>query len=111
VAAANLVLVPTVVLGELYAGFELGSRAAENATALQELLAEPFVRVIAPSADVARRYGLLVAALRRAGTPIPTNDVWIAACALDNAAPLLTSDAHFGLVAGLAVSMLAEPPP
>lgn len=107
-AGANLVLVPTIVLGELYAGFEMGSRGPENVSALQELLAEPFVRELVATAEVARRYGLLVAALRRAGTPIPTNDVWIAACALDAGARLLTSDEHFTRVAGLAVSLLAE---
>lgn len=101
VAAAEAVLVPAIVLGELYGAFELGSRARENRVALGEFLAEPFVTVVAASAAVARQYGRVYAALRRAGTPIPVNDIWIAASALDQGACLLTFDRDFEYVAGL----------
>jgi predicted nucleic acid-binding protein len=100
-AAAEVVLVPATVLGELFGGFELGSRAKENRVALAEFLTEPFVRVIPTTGDVARQYGRVFASLRRAGTPIPVNDIWIAAAAIDQGACLLTFDVDFKRVAGL----------
>ena len=80
-ARAPLVYLPVIVIGELAAAFEGGSRPLENLTALAELIDEPFVHIIDVNQATARRYGQLVGALRRAGTPIPTNDVWIAAIA------------------------------
>ena len=81
IAEAEAVLVPAAVLGELHGGFEAGTRSRENRQALAEFLAEPFVSVIDADASVARQYGRVYAALRRAGRPIPTNDIWIAASA------------------------------
>jgi predicted nucleic acid-binding protein len=106
-AAATLVLLPTIVLGELEAGFLLGSRATENRRSLAELLAEPFVQVVAVDEGVARQYGAVFAQLRRDGTPIPTNDIWIAAAAIERAATLITFDTHFDRVRGLACEILA----
>ena len=100
-AAAEIVLIPVTVLGELYGAFELGSRSRENRVALSEFLGEPFVRVVAVSKDVARQYGRIYAALRRSGTPIPANDMWIAAATIDQGACLLTFDRDFEHVAGL----------
>jgi predicted nucleic acid-binding protein len=100
-ASAEVVLVPATVLGELYGAFEFGTRAKENRIALAEFLAEPFVEVTPANADVARRYGRVYAALRRAGRPIPANDIWIAAAAMDKAACLLTFDRDYEHVAGL----------
>ena len=106
VAAATLVLIPTVVLGELEAGFILGPRAAENRESLAELLGEPFVAVVEVDEAVAKQYGVVFAQLRRAGTPIPTNDIWIAAAAVERGATLVTFDTHFGHVRGLACEIL-----
>jgi tRNA(fMet)-specific endonuclease VapC len=100
-AAAEIVLIPVTVLGELYGAFELGSRSRENRVALSEFLGEPFVRVVSVSKDVARQYGRVYAALRRSGTPIPANDMWIAAATIDQGACLLTFDWDFEHVAGL----------
>lgn len=101
VASAEVVLVPTTVLGELHGAFELGSRAKDNRVVLSDLLAEPFVRVVSVSAEVARQYGRVFAGLRRAGTPIPVNDIWIAATAIQHSACLLTFDTDFNQVDGL----------
>ena len=95
VAAAEIVFLPTVVLGELEAGFQLGRRERENRTLLAEFLAEPFVSISPVTPSVARHYGRLFTDLRRAGTPIPINDVWIAATTLDCGGHLLTFDDHF----------------
>lgn len=101
IAAADSVLMPTPVLGELHGAFELGSRVRENHVALTEFLAEPFIHVTPVSASVARHYGRVFAALRRAGTPVPANDMWIAACAIDQGACLLTFDHDFERIAAL----------
>jgi tRNA(fMet)-specific endonuclease VapC len=101
IAAAEIVLIPATVLGELHGAFELGSRGRENRVALSEFLSEPFVSVVPTSTAVARQYGRVYAALRRAGTSIPANDMWIAACAIDQGACLLTFDRDFDRVAAL----------
>ena len=77
-----VLIIPVIVLGELYTGFEAGSRAAENVERLESFLETPSVRLQDVTSDIARRYALLVNVLRRAGTPLPTNDIWIAATTL-----------------------------
>ena len=106
VAAVRNVLVPVTVLGELEAAFDLGSRTKENRAALAEFLAEPFVSIITTTHPIARRYRQLVAQLRRAGTPIPVNDIWIAAATLDCGGHLLTFDGDFGRVSALDCTIL-----
>jgi predicted nucleic acid-binding protein len=101
--SAEEVLVPATVLGELYAGFEMGSRREVNRQELTEFLTLPGVEMTAVTADIAERYGILVGQLARQGTPIPTNDIWIAATALETGARLVTYDSHFGNIPGLIV--------
>jgi len=105
-AAAEMVLVPVTVIGELEAAFELGRRSRENRAVLEEFLAEPFVTTLGVTAEVARTYGRHFARLRRAGTPIPVNDVWIAAETLDCGGQLLTFDRHFQRIEGLDCTVL-----
>ena len=83
------------MLGEFEAGFELGSRVRENRIVLAEFLKEPFVGTLPTTREVAGRYGRLFAELRRAGTPVPINDVWIAAATVDCGGHLLTFDGDF----------------
>ena len=78
-AEAELILVPAVVLGELEAAFRMGSRARENLQRLEDFLALVEVIVVPVDAEVAARFGKLVAQLRASGTPLPTNDIRIAA--------------------------------
>lgn len=105
-AAAEVVLVPTVVIGELEAGFRLGDRVADNQARLSEFLDEPFVVMAPVTRDVASRYGELFAELRRAGTPVPVNDIWIAATTVDAGAHLLTFDHDFERFPSLSVTVL-----
>lgn len=106
IAAAEIVFLPTVVLGELEAGFNLGRRERENRTLLAEFLAEPFVSILPVTPAVARRYGRLFADLRRAGTPIPINDIWIAATTHDCGGHLLTFDGDFDHISSLDCTVL-----
>ena len=94
------------MLGELEAGFALGQRARENQQVLADFLDEPFVSIMAVTRKTARHYGRIAAALRRAGTPIPINDVWIAAATLECSGHLLTFDQHFRQIAELDVTIL-----
>jgi tRNA(fMet)-specific endonuclease VapC len=93
--SAAWVGVPAVVLGELWLGFRLGSHAGQNEWELREFLANPAVEILPVDHAVAEIYGEVVAALRRRGTPLPTNDVWIAATAARAGSPVLTFDRHF----------------
>ena len=101
IARAEIVYLPSIVLGELEAGFLLGRRTAENRTTLAAFLEEPFISVIGIDHQVARVYGRLFSALRRAGTPIPVNDIWIAAATISVGAQLLTFDRDFDKIENL----------
>lgn len=87
--------VPAIALGELRAGFLLGSRPDENENNLRRFLANPVVEELPADGDVSRHYAEIVADLRRSGTPVPTNDIWIAATAARFGALVLTHDGHF----------------
>ncbi len=110
-AQATAVVIPVTVLGELEAAFQLGRRAPENRLTLAEFLGEPFVTVWPTTIAVARHYGRLFAELKRAGTPIPVNDVWIAAACLDSVGRLLTFDPDFKHINGLECTVLAPRSP
>ena len=103
--SADEVLVSTVVLGELYAGFGLGAQEQRNLRELRTFLDKPGVVVCPVSGEIAQRYGTLIKALKKQGTPLPTNDIWIAATALESGSRLVTLDAHFKSIP----SMLVEP--
>lgn len=107
VARAERVLIPVTVLGELEAAFEMGERARENRRVLEDFLLEPFVDVLPVTSSVARHYGRVFASLKRAGTPVPANDIWIAAATLDCGGTLLTFDRDFERIAGLDRMMLS----
>lgn len=90
-----------VTIGELLAGFALGTRQQANERRLMDLLELQGVGVLIPDLNTARRYAEIQAALRRQGTPIPTNDAWIAAQALQHDLTLDSRDEHFRHVPGL----------
>lgn len=92
---------PAPVLGELRAGFAKGSKAAANELLLQEFLASQHVHVIAIDEAVTRCYAKIFDQLRKDGSPIPTNDLWIAACVMHVDFPMYSLDAHFKHVQGI----------
>lgn len=92
---AELVGVPTVALGELRTGFLLGGRRQRNERDLDVFLDNPVVEVLPVDSETSRQYAEIVAELRKEGTPIPTNDIWIAATAARNGTTVLTCDDHF----------------
>lgn len=92
---AEAVAVPFSVVGELRAGFVVGSRGAANDAVLREFLGRPGVGVLWARDATTRIYASLFAYLRERGTPIPSNDLWIAALCLENGFALRTDDRHF----------------
>jgi tRNA(fMet)-specific endonuclease VapC len=89
------VWIPLVVLAEIKAGFYGGTRGQRNEILLQELLANETVDVLLPGRETAEHYARLFVQLKRAGTPVPDNDLWIAALALEHDLLLITRDQHF----------------
>lgn len=98
---AEAILIPSIVIGELYYGARKSSRAADNMARLDALAAT--VPVLSCDTLVARRYGAVKDDLRRKGQPIPENDIWIAAIALEHGLTLVTRDAHLSQVEALPV--------
>jgi tRNA(fMet)-specific endonuclease VapC len=101
VAHADRLYLNSIVLGELLGGFAAGTREPKNRAELARFLDSPRVEVLPITADTADSYALIYAGLRRKGHPIPTNDLWIAASAMEHGAALLTRDAHFSHIDGL----------
>ncbi len=92
---ADAIAVPFPVLGELRAGFAAGSRVTANERRLRQFLEQPGVGVLWAAETTTPAYASLFAYLRQRGTPIPINDLWIAALCLEHDFPLLTNDRHF----------------
>jgi tRNA(fMet)-specific endonuclease VapC len=101
VAHAERLCLNSIVLGELLGGFAAGAREAKNRAELARFLGSPRIDVVPITAQTADSYALVYSGLRRKGQPIPTNDLWIAASALEHGAALLTRDAHFAQIDGL----------
>lgn len=97
--AAPEVFLPSVALGELYFGAAHSARGEINAARIDDFAAA--CTVVGIDAETARRYGELKGELRKKGRPIPENDLWIAACALQHGLTLVTRDRHFDQVEGL----------
>jgi len=97
----NDIVLSTIVLGELRAGFALGTKQNENERLLQRFLNQPNVTVISVTNASTHEYGKIFANLRKIGAPIGTNDMWIAAICLEHNLPLLTLDTDFLNIQGL----------
>jgi predicted nucleic acid-binding protein len=89
------VWIPLFVLGEIKAGFQGATQQRRDEALLNNLLAKPTVRVLLPSRETAEHYARIFVQLKRAGTPVPDNDLWIAALVLEQDLVLITRDHHF----------------
>lgn len=95
VRTAHEILVPLIVLGELRAGFASGNQRSANAANLRRFLNSPRVSILNPDEQTTHHYGHLFRQLREAGTPIPSNDLWIASLVIQHELVLCTADAHY----------------
>jgi tRNA(fMet)-specific endonuclease VapC len=93
----------SIVVGELTAGFMKGGRRRKNERELSTFLASPRVGTLDITEETAERYAVILNALWRAGTPIPTNDIWIAASAMEYGLHVLTTDAHYQKISQIMV--------
>lgn len=107
VRASTELVFSVVVIGELMFGFRNGTRTESNCRDLEEFLGSPRVSVVDVTRTTADRFGRIATALRQAGTPIPSNDIWIAAHAFETGSELLTLDHHFDAIAGLVYTRLS----
>ena len=92
---AEEVWLPFIVLGELRAGFAVGSQGPRNEAVLRRFLLKPAVGVLFADEQTTHHYAAVFRQLRKQGTPIPTNDIWIAALVLQHSLILFARDAHF----------------
>jgi tRNA(fMet)-specific endonuclease VapC len=105
VAGADHIFFSAVVLGELMFGFRNGSRFKENMEDLDLFLQHDAVETALIGRITADRYSRIASQLRKQGTPIPTNDIWIAAQTMEHGAELITSDKHFQKISGLVYTL------
>lgn len=97
--AEGSIFISVITLGELRFGARKSGRIEENLQRVEEFAAES--EVLLCDEETSRLYGEVKDGLRRKGRPIPENDIWIAATALQGRLALVTRDAHFGHVDGL----------
>jgi predicted nucleic acid-binding protein len=102
IQAATKIFIPFITLAELRAGFVCGTRARENEATLIRVLQRDTVSVLYPDGDTTHHYAAVYLQLRRQGTPVPTNDLWIAALAIQHELVLFSRDSHFQHVPQLA---------
>lgn len=101
VLESSLVLVSTVVLGELHFGARISARVAENLARINAFISS--IGVLSPNEDTAVWYGIVKQQLRAKGRMIPDNDIWVAATALQAGVTLVSRDSHFSAVDNLSV--------
>jgi len=92
---ADAVYLNPIILGELHAGFLQGRWRKKNEDELRTFLASPRVGVVDVTGATAERYAAILAFLWKSGVPIPTNDIWIAASAMEHGLKVVATDAHY----------------
>lgn len=99
---ADEVWLPFIVIGELRAGFAVGTQGPRNEAVLRRFLLKPRVGILYADDQTTYHYANIFRQLRKQGTPIPTNDMWIAALTLQHSLVLFARDAHFDALPQLA---------
>ncbi len=102
-ARADKIFLPFVTLAELHAGFLCGDRSRKNESVLIHFLNRPRVGLLFPDEDTTQHYARVFAQLRAQGTPIPTNDIWLASLVLQHDLLLYSRDRHFDFLPQLAL--------
>lgn len=100
-SGAHKVYMSVFMIGELYAGFRGGLKTKRNMDALNQFLSKSMVEIAPATLETASIFGEIKNQLKKAGNPIPINDVWIAAHSLETASVFITYDRHFDHILGL----------
>ena len=103
---AESILFSPIVLGELMFGFRNGTKFQENMNDLNKFLDHERVEMVQIGQITSDRYSRIASQLRTQGTPVPTNDIWVAAQTMEHGAELITSDRHFQNISGLVYTLL-----
>ncbi|MDD2662058.1 MAG: type II toxin-antitoxin system VapC family toxin [Methylococcales bacterium] len=93
--------ISAISIGELLSGFKAGNKEKANRQELNQFLDSPRVTLYSINEETAEYYCLILDQLKKDGTPIPTNDIWIAAVAFQQGMPIYTKDQHFNKIKGL----------
>jgi len=93
--------ISAISIGELLSGFKAGNKEKVNRQELNQFLDSPRVTLYCIDEETAEYYCLILDQLKNNGTPIPTNDIWIAAVAFQQGMPVYTKDQHFTKIKGL----------
>lgn len=101
VSESNNIYLSAITIGELYAGFYRGNKFELNERIFSKFVSNSHVKVVNVSARIAKTYGKIYFDLKKKGTPLPINDVWIAACAIETDSTLITYDKHFLKIPGV----------
>ncbi len=107
IANSDSILFSPIVLGELMFGFRNGKNLNKNMHDLNAFLQHEAVSLLNIGAITSDRYSRIALELKSQGTPIPTNDIWIAAQTMEHGAELITSDRHFSNINGLIFTLIA----
>ncbi|PKL39393.1 MAG: VapC toxin family PIN domain ribonuclease [Candidatus Riflebacteria bacterium HGW-Riflebacteria-1] len=100
------VFTPSIVVGELYVRAFKSSKIKENVTRINEFALKN--EILSCDQHTAKIYGEIKSGLKSIGKPIPENDIWIAATAMQYNLTLITRDSHFNDVSGLSFEMIEE---
>ena len=101
IAKADFIIFSPIVIGELMFGFRNGTRFNKNMDDLNKFLDHEVVNLAEIGKITSDRYSRIATQLKRHGTPLPTNDIWIAAQTVEQGAELISSDQHFEKISGL----------
>ena len=101
---AEAIVMSPIVIGELLFGFDNGNKATQNRQDLQKFLDSPRVTVLPILSETAHYFSQVMLSLKRKGTPIPTNNIWIAAQAFEHGCVVCTYDNHFRSIEGLSIA-------
>ncbi len=101
VSSAEVVFMSIFVLGELYSGFLGGTKNFENQEILKRFLTKPPVKILNATLETADVFGTIKNLLKKAGTQLPINDVWIAAHGIETGSVIITYDQHFRQIPGI----------
>ncbi len=103
IVESEVIYISTVVVGELFAGFHGGGKLTQNREEFRSFLRKDGVEVIDVTIETAEIYGEIKAGLRKKGTMLPLNDIWIAAHSIETGSKLVTYDKHFISIDGLRI--------
>ncbi len=106
IQTAEEIYLNPVILGELISGFMMGKHERKNRRELLELLGSARVGILPLDEETSERYAVILCDLRGKGTPVPTNDIWIAASAMQYGLKLLTRDSHYEKISQIIVETL-----